>query len=151
MKFLDFFIPVISSLIGTFGFGVLFNARGKKLVLAAVGGMLSCVFYLAFVYLFTNEIFACLLASVLVSIYAEILARQVKTPVSSFSIPCLIPLIPGSALYYSIKFALNNDWISFVSKATYTISIAAALSLGVIIVNTVARHLGKRTPRAVHE
>ena len=151
MTFLDFIIPVVSSLIGTFGFGVLFNARGKKLVLAAVGGMLSCVFYLGFVYLFTNEILACLLASLLVSIYSEILARCLKTPVSSFSIPCLIPLIPGSALYYSIKFALNSDWISFVSKATYTLSIAAALSLGVIIVNSVARHLGKNTARPVHE
>ncbi len=151
MTFLDFIIPVVSSLIGTFGFGVLFNARGKKLVLAAVGGMLSCLFYLTSVFLFTNEILACLIASLLVSIYAEILARRLKTPVSSFSIPCLIPLIPGSALYYSIKFALANDWILFVSKATYTISIAAALSLGVLIVNTVARHLGKNTLRTMHE
>ncbi len=139
MTFLDFLIPVVSSLVGTLGFGVLFNARGKKLALISLGGMLCCLFYLTFIWLSVNKILSCLLSSVLVSIYAEILARQLKTPVSSFSIPCLIPLIPGSALYYSIKFALSSDLLSFVSRATHTISIAAALSLGVIIVNTVTR------------
>ncbi len=143
MKFLDFFIPVISSLIGTFGFGVLFNARGKKLALISLGGGLCCVFYLAFIWLSVNDVLSCLLSSLLVSIYAEILARRLKTPVSVFSIPCLIPLIPGGALYYSIKFALSSDLLSFVSRATHTLSIAAALSLGVIIVNTVTRIIAK--------
>ena len=139
MTFLDFLIPVVSSLIGTMGFGVLFNAHGKKLALISLGGMLCCLFYLTVIWLSVNEILSCLLSSVLVSIYAEILARKLKTPVSTFSIPCLIPLIPGGALYYSIKFALSSDLLSFVSRATHTISIAAALSLGVIIVNTVTR------------
>lgn len=151
MTLLDFLIPVVSSLIGTLGFGVLFNAHGKKLALISLGGGLCCFFYLAFIWLSVNEILSCLLSSILVSIYAEILARRIKTPVSTFSIPCLVPLIPGSALYYSIKFALSSDLMSFISRATHTLSIAAALSLGVIIVNTVARHFGKNSVHTLHE
>ena len=141
---LDSVIQIISSFVGTLGFCILFNIRGKKLVLASVGGAVAWFCFLLFNTLFGKEILCYLLVSIIASIYSEIMARVIKTPVTTFSIAVLIPLIPGSALYYSLKFALEGNTGDFVSKASYTLSLAAALSVGIIIVNTVARHINMK-------
>lgn len=134
-------IQILSSFVGTLGFCILFNIRGKKLIFSSLGGALAWFFFLALNYLFNKEILCYFLVSVIASIYSEIMARVLKTPVTTFSIAVLIPLIPGSALYYSLKFALEGSTGDFVTKASYTLSLAAALSVGIILVNTVARHI----------
>ncbi len=141
MLYIDSVIQIISSFVGTLGFCILFNIRGKKLVLASLGGAFAWFCFLAFNSLLHKEILCYLLVSIIASIYSEIMARVIKTPVTTFSIAVLIPLIPGSALYYSLKFALEGSTGDFVAKASYTLSLAAALSVGIILVNTVARHL----------
>ena len=134
-------IQILSSFVGTLGFCILFNIRGKKLIFSSLGGALAWFFFLALNYLLNKEILCYFLVSVIASIYSEIMARVLKTPVTTFSIAVLIPLIPGSALYYSLKFALEGSTGDFVTKASYTLSLAAALSVGIILVNTVARHI----------
>ncbi len=134
-------IQILSSFVGTLGFCILFNIRGKKLIFSSLGGAMAWFFFLALNYLLNKEILCYFLVSVIASIYSEIMARVLKTPVTTFSIAVLIPLIPGSALYYSLKFALEGSTGDFVTKASYTLSLAAALSVGIILVNTVARHI----------
>lgn len=134
-------IQIIASFVGTFGFGILFNIRGKKLIVSSLGGAFAWFCFLVFNALLGREILCYLLVSVIASIYSEIMARVIKTPVTTFSIAVLIPLIPGSALYYSLKYALEGSTGDFVAKASYTLSLAAALSVGIILVNTVARHI----------
>ena len=134
-------IQILSSFVGTLGFCILFNIRGKKLIFSSLGGAMAWFFFLTLNYLLNKEILCYFLVSVIASIYSEIMARVLKTPVTTFSIAVLIPLIPGSALYYSLKFALEGSTGDFVTKASYTLSLAAALSVGIILVNTVARHI----------
>ena len=57
---------------------------------------------------------------------------MVKTPTTTFLVPSLIPLIPGGALYYTMNYALNEQWPAFADKAVYTLGLAAALALGII-------------------
>jgi uncharacterized membrane protein YjjB (DUF3815 family) len=51
----------------------------------------------------------------------------------------LIPLIPGGSLYYTMNYALNEQWAAFVNKAVYTLELALALALGIIAVTTLNR------------
>ena len=144
-------IQIIASFVGTLGFGILFNIRGHKLILSSLGGAFAWFCFLVFNALFGREILCYLLVSVIASIYSEIMARVIKTPVTTFSIAVLIPLIPGSALYYSLKYALEGNTGNFIAKASYTLSLAAALSVGIILVNTVARHINfkKKTKQKI--
>ena len=73
------------------------------------------------------------------TVYAEVFARVIKTPTTTFLVPSLIPLIPGGALYYTMNYALNEQWASFGAKALYTLELAAALALGIIAVTTLTR------------
>ncbi|MBE6787765.1 MAG: threonine/serine exporter [Ruminococcaceae bacterium] len=143
MEMSTIIIQIISSFFGTLGFGFLFNIRGKKLIYAAVGGMLSWGLFLALGLVFESEALRYFLVSLCSTAYAEILARILKTPATTFSIITLIPLVPGGALYHTATFAMNGNLEEFIAKFVYTISLALALSLGIVVMTAIFRYYNK--------
>ena len=136
---MDAIIQIIMGGLGTLGFNILFHIRGKKLVLATLGGVISWTVFLAFAPILPSEAGRYLLASAIITVYAEIFARIQKTPTTTFLVPSAVPLIPGSALYYTMNYALNQQWAAFGKQAFYTLELAASLALGIIAVTTVNR------------
>lgn len=134
-------IQIITGCLGTLGFSILFNNRGKKLVLATVGGLLSWAVFLLPEPLLPGEAVRYLLSAATITVYAEVLARLEKTPTTTFLVPSMIPLIPGGALYYTMNYALNKQWSQFAQQAFYTLQLALSLAVGIIAVTTVVRLL----------
>lgn len=132
-------LQIITAFLGSLGFSVLFNIRRTKLLIAGLGGMLSWSVYLLLGLFFDSDPIRYFFAAIFVTVYAEIFARIKKTPTTSYLVPAFIPLIPGGALYNTMKFALHNDWQSFGDTAVYTIQLALALSAGIIVVSSVMR------------
>lgn len=129
-------IQILSGFIGTLAFTVLFNIRGKRLVFTALGGFLSWTLYVIFSKFLINESLNYFFVALLVSLYAEIMARALKCPSTTFITASLIPLIPGGSLYYTMANALSNNRESFLEKGVYTLQLASALALGIIIAIT---------------
>ena len=126
-------IQVLSAFIGTFGFSVLFNVRGKRLFFASLGGLSACLFFVIFKIFIPSEVTIYFIVALIASLYAEIMARLLKTPTTTFIITALIPLIPGSSLYYTMSYAFQSDLEKFMHKGIYTLELASSLALGVII------------------
>ena len=125
---------IITGCLGSAGFALLYNIRGKRFVFAALGGLLAVVFYVFFGLFLENEILNYFICSLMVSLYAEVMARVLKTPTTTFIITGLIPLIPGSSLYYTMTGAFAGDLNSFIDKGLYTLGLAGALAAGIIVV-----------------
>ena len=138
---LDALIEILAAFAGTIGYGALFNVRGKKLLFAGLGGMGGWIIFLLLNSAIKNEIICCFIVAVITAAYSEILARILKTPATTFYIATLMPLIPGSALYYSINAAVGGDISGFIYHISRTVQFAAALSAGIIVANTVARNI----------
>lgn len=138
---IDTLVEILAAFAGTLGYGALFNVRGRKLLLAGLGGMAGWIIYLLLNTFIKNEMICCLIVAVITSAYSEMLARILKTPATTFYIATLMPLIPGSALYYSINAAVGGDMPSFIYHISRTVQFAAALSAGIIVANTVARNI----------
>lgn len=136
---MNYALQIITAFLGSLGFSVLFNIRRTKLLIAGLGGMLSWSVYLLLGIYFNSDPIRYFFAAIFVTVYAEIFARIKKTPTTSYLVPAFIPLIPGGALYNTMKFALHNDWQSFGDTAVYTIQLALALSAGIIVVSSVMR------------
>jgi len=132
-------MQIFMGFLGSLGFGVLFHLRGSKLILAACGGIVSWSVFLALAELIPGESLRYFLASASITIYAEVFARVLKTPTTTFLVVSLIPLIPGGALYYTMNYALNEQWDRFAAHAFYTIELALSLAVGIIVVTTLAR------------
>ena len=141
----DEFIRIISAFVGTLAFAELFNIRGKRLVYAALGGLLSWSLFEIIDIFINNEVFIYFVVALLSSFYAEILARILKTPTTAFIITSLIPLIPGSSLYYTMAYAFHSDVDRFMQKGIYTLELASSLALGIIIATTVVNIVFKKS------
>lgn len=141
MSFSDALLQVVMAFFGTIGFGMVFRSRGKKLFLAGVGGMLAWALFLLLGCWIESEPIRYFIVSVIISIYAEVLARICKTPAGTFGILSLVPLVPGGGLYYSADYALSGDMQAFAAKALSTLSLTAMLSVGIVLVAALAKFI----------
>lgn len=141
MSFSDALLQILMAFFGTIGFGILFRSRGKKLLLGGLGGMLSWTLFLVLGHWIESEPIRYFIVSVIISVYAEVLARICKTPAGTFGILSLVPLVPGGGLYYSADYALSGDMGAFVEKALSTLSLTAMLSVGIVLVAAFAKFI----------
>lgn len=134
-------IQILTGTLGSLGFSVLFNIRGTKLLIAALGGTLSWSVYLLLSHWLPSDGTCYFLSAAIITVYAEVFARVVKTPTTTFLVPAIVPGIPGGALYYAMHHALNKQWDLFSQKALTALQIALALAMGIIVVTTMTRLL----------
>lgn len=134
-------LQIIAGLAGSVGFAILFNIRGKRLIATAVGGFISWLLYVIIHKFIENEAVVYLIVSALISVYAEVMARVLKTPTTTFTITSLVPLIPGGSLYYTMTSLFRADRAEFMQRAGYTAQLAAALALGIVAVTGATRLL----------
>lgn len=141
------FVQIIAATAGTLGFALAFNIRGKKVFVAAFGGCFGWVLFLLMGLFLESEVLRYFIASLLVSIYGEVMARLLKTPTIIFNIVCLVPFVPGGSLYYTMTNAFSGDLSGFLKSGSNTLQLAAALSFGVVIVSTFTAYLTKHMHR----
>lgn len=132
-------VQILSGTVGVLGFSVLFNIRGKRMAMTVLGGFLSWLLFVIFSKFISSEPINFFLVALIISFYAEIMARVLRTPTTTFITAALVPLIPGSSLYYTMAYAFQSDSVNFVTKAVDTLKLASALALGIIIATSVTR------------
>lgn len=145
----DMWVVAVSSFLATLGFGILFNIKGLKLFLASIGGMIGALVYTICLNLQFHEGTSLFLASVAFSLYSEILARLCHTPVTTFIICALIPLVPGNGMYQTMRLAIEGNAENALQMGLDTLTYAGALALGIIFMSTIMRYLTKRYGRKI--
>lgn len=133
------FLQILTGYLGSLGFTILFNIRGRKLFIASLGGLISWSVFLLLEGWFPSEALRYFFAAAAITVYAEIFARIEKTPTTTFLVPAVIPLVPGGSLYYTMNYALNKQWSLFAHKAFYTGQLALSLAVGIIALTTLTR------------
>ena len=125
-------IQLITVYLGALGFSLVFHIRGKKLIYTSLGGLLTWIIYLAAVAVTSNDYIGALVAALLLTTYAELIARWDKCPVTVILVAAIIPLIPGNALYQTINAAMQKNWNLFFERGTYTLLFAGSLAAGIL-------------------
>ena len=132
-------VQILTGTLGSLGFGILFNIRQQRLVAATIGGFLSWSIYLLAYHFLPNEAVCYFIASLLTALYSEVMARLLKSPTTTFITTALVPLIPGGSLYYTMAYAFESDMTKFTGRAFYTLQLASALALGIIVSSTITK------------
>lgn len=135
----EWIIQLLAATVGSFAFSLLFNVHGSKLLFATLGGFLSWGVYLT-VGCITDSPYICgLIASVTVTLYAEVMARCCKTPATVYLIAAAIPLFPGAALYRTMNALLLREWAHAGEYGAYTLLFAASMSAGITATTVIVR------------
>ena len=127
-------IQIIAAFLGSIGFAVFFRMRGRQILVAGLGGLLTWTLYLLFEGQFGGNFVPNILAAIFAGVYAEIMARVNKAPATIFLTASAVPLIPGGRLYYTMAALVAEDKAAFIENSEVAITIALAISLGFVIV-----------------
>ncbi|SHJ48145.1 threonine/serine exporter family protein [Propionispora hippei] len=119
--------------------GVLYRIpRSLLLYAGGVGVAAWGVMYLAGL-AGANPIMANFLASIVIGVSAELLARLLKKPATIFIIPAFFPLVPGSEAYTTMLYMVKGHYVDGVSMAMRTVLTGAAIAFGIFSSSTVYR------------
>ena len=127
-----YWIQTIMGCIGAVCFSVLFNVRGKRLLLIALASMLCWLGYVLCDIFGAGIFWAIFCGTVVAGLISEVLARVVKVPVLMLLVPTLIPLFPGSTLYKMMSSLVRSENELFLHYARQLLEQAGAIALGII-------------------
>jgi uncharacterized membrane protein YjjB (DUF3815 family) len=132
------FLPCLWAFLACAGFCLVFNMRGKVLVLSSLGGSIGWLVYLLFNPL-QNDILQFFLATVATAVYSEIMARVMKRPATEFQVVALLPMVPGGGIFYSMQYCVIGNNEMFLQTGLHTLGIAGALAMGILLVSSFVR------------
>lgn len=122
------------------GFCLTFHIRGfVGTILCCLGGALGWGVYLLVQQLGGGVAVSSLFASMFVAVYANIMSRIRKCPVTPYLVVSYFPLVPGFTLYQAMSFGINGDIQLFLETFIRTFSIGGCIALGTLMVSTAMR------------
>ena len=92
----------------------------------------------------TGDIAAAFVAAIAIGAYSEIMARVRRCPVTGYLQVALLPLVPGAGIYYTMSYCVEGQTDLFLATLLHTLGMAAALSVGAMLVSSVLRILRRR-------
>lgn len=125
-------LRLVASFAGVLGFALLFNSPWRMALVAAVIGMVANTVRLEMVDAGVAPQAATMVACVLVGLGAAWLARRVRVPRITVSVPAVVIMVPGAAVYRAVV-ALNDGEVDVAVQSGATalfvvISIAIGLA-----------------------
>ena len=76
--------------------------------------------------------------------FSEICARLTKVPVPVYMVPCVIPLVPGSALYATMFNFVSGNHAAAADAALKTLVVALGISGGIVIASVIGLFIRPR-------
>lgn len=129
-------VQCAAGLVGTLGFGLMFNIHGHGIPFAMLGSVISWLVCSLLMRLGWAEPTCYLIAAACSSFYAEIMARIRKFPATSYLLCALVPLIPGAGIYYTMDYIRLGMTAEAYAKGMATAAIAGCMAAGVLLVST---------------
>ena len=129
----------VFALFATFGFCILFHVPLRCMLPAAAIGGMGWFAYQLLMELGLGITASAFLAACLVALLADICSRLIKEAATVFVIPGILPLVPGSGIYYTMFHFIRGNMDKAGAWGARTLMIAGAIALGLLVVASVIR------------
>lgn len=143
-------IQIITATTGALGFSIFFRVSEKNVLASTIGGGLGWALFLLINHLTDNMFLSNFAAALFVYLYSQIMSGMLKAPSNVYLVPGTIPLIPGGALYYTMRGLLDGDkvlfWNNLKTTAIVTFGLAAGIVIGTAMI-TYAKSIIKKKKR----
>ena len=132
---------IMLSFFASIGFGIVFQIRGRNLVLAGIGGALTRAVYLLLMQVTDSRIVYITLAALFASCYGELLAVRAKVPSTYYIYPSIIPLIPGDLFYFALLGLIRGDMEALSANGMKCALSLVGMSIGFVLSTTVVHYI----------
>lgn len=136
----EYALPCLCAFLACEGFTLIFNIHGLGKLIAGVGGALGWLVYL----LGGQTIFAAFLAAAAIGVFAEVMSRVRRCPVTGYVLVALLPLVPGGGVYYAMRHCVAGETGEFLNTLLHTFGMAAALAVGAMLASSAFRAIFPR-------
>lgn len=124
---------LVVSFFAAIGFAILFNAPINVLWQSGTVGMIGWLVFVVLSRVYdVNVVIATFVASVIIGIISQILAKRFRTPIIIFNLAGIIPLVPGGLSYDAMRFFVVNNYDAAISTGATVAMISGAIALGLI-------------------
>lgn len=142
-------LEILWALLACLAFGVACGLRvkGGRLIFAAAGGAIAWAVFRLCGLAIGSDIACYFLATVVISVYSELMARKQAAPISVYLSISLIPLVPGGGIYNTMLQFISGSTTQAVETGLHTLGIAGALAIGIVTVSSTVRIFTHRAIR----
>lgn len=120
--------------VATISIALLFDVPKLEFLYSGLAGAIGWVVYLLVFEGLDSKVLASLAAALTVTFIARFFAVRRRLPVTIFLISGIFPLVPGAGIYYTTYYLFDNRIGEAFNKGVETISIAIAISFGIMLV-----------------
>ncbi len=132
-------ITLIVGFLSCLGFCLLINIPRRSIVTAAIIGGLGWCTYQYFVTTGSSKAMAAFCGACVVALLSEISSRKFKEAATVYTIPGILPLVPGAGMYYTMRALINTDYDLAADYASSTFFIAGSIALALLVVGSVIK------------
>lgn len=129
---MEYIAQLITSFIGSAGFGIIFNVPKQSLLKCGFVGMVGWICYYALSQNGMDIIPATAIASTLIAVISQFFAKMYKTPMIIFTVGGIIPLVPGGMAYNAMRHFVENDYNTAINLAAKAFLISGSIAIGLV-------------------
>lgn len=143
---MSYLIQFIVSMFAVISFAIIFSAPKKELILCGLTGSICWIVYFAIVQADMSNVFASLISTIVLTIFARSFAVVKKQPVTLYLLSGIFPIVPGAGIYYTAFYLITGDSAQFSSYGINTFEVAAAIVFGIIFGFAVPQNVLNKLP-----
>lgn len=132
-------LQVTGAFLAVVTLSVMFGVPGKFIIYSGLGGAVGWMIYLIGMYMGTGIVMATFIAALFAALTAHTCARLLKSPVTVFLIPGILPLVPGLGMYRIAYNIVNGDTKQAGFYFLQTMEIAGMIALAIFIMDSAFR------------
>ena len=135
----SFIISLISSLVVSVTFAIIFRTKPRHLPYAGVCGMITYLIYYTCDFFGMPLFVSAFLSTMFTGIFAETAARILRAPALIYILAGVIPTVPGASLYYTMRDVISEKFATAVDHLTAAIEVGLGIAGGIVAVSLVYR------------
>ena len=142
----DLIISALGAFGGTLGFAFVLNLPRRTILPTSLTGMLGFLVYVVLCrHMGQGQTYSYFLATMVVTVICEMLAKLLHLPSTVFLLTSLVPLVPGYNFYCAMLALVEDNGARAAACGLEAIQIVAAIAVGAAVTSVCVRALARRS------
>lgn len=134
MSFFHILSDFLFSAIATGAFGVVFNIPRREIICTSILGAVGWTIYIVLFKDFGMETAGVFIGAIIVALFSRILSYRRLIPSTIYLIPAIIPLVPGTEMYYIAEGLLKNDMYYTFTHTVRALKFAGVIAIAILLI-----------------